>query len=316
MSELLKSVWASLYAWAFPSAVAIAYYALLIYPEALSLHKYAPTEFEIDTKVAYLGLTAMIATCLAALRTPLYRILEGYLLWPRWLKAAGVKRHLRVKRAFDAAVRAGGSGWPFGLTLEDYARYPMRDDQIVPSKFGNAIRAFETYGKTRFNLDSQTLWHELYAVAPKYIQQKIEQAQSSVDFFVAGVFLSLFLAVATVVTGVLEDYDRTIFILAAPPLFVAFLSHWIAIRATDEWAYSVQALVNIGRVKLADSLGLSLPETLAEEREMWGLATKFVYFADADAGAGLNRFRRKSLAPADGEACAEDEPEAETPTED
>jgi hypothetical protein len=68
-------------------------------------------------------------------------------------------------------------------------------------------------------------------------------------------------------------------------------------RSTVEWGYTVQALVNIGRVKLADSMGLQLPESLEKEK-MWGLVTKYGFFGEEADGERLNQIRKKPEAGA------------------
>src|SRR5262249_42162937 len=155
------------------------------------------------------------------------------------------------------------------LALERLALYPLRDEQVTPTTFGNAIRSFETYGKTRFNLDSQTLWYEMCAVAPKYIQTAIYSARSSVDFLVASIYLSAALGVVTFAIAAYENFDRSILAVCILAFFATLVSHWLVVRATREWGYTVQALVNIARVKLAAGLGLQLPESLDEEKAMW-----------------------------------------------
>ena len=127
--------------------------------------------------------------------------------------------------------------------FEKLALYPKDDKQIVPTRFGNAISSFETYGKTRFNLDLQTLWYELYAVAPKCIQTEIKEARSSVDFFVALTYLSAFLGLTTLVIATFEGFKFSILVICILAFLVAPLCHWLAVRATGEWGYTVQALV-------------------------------------------------------------------------
>ena len=48
----------------------------------------------------------------------------------------------------------------------------------------------------------------------------------------------------------------------------------IAVVATDDWAGAVRAMVNLGRQPLATSIGLTLPNTIDEERVMWSLTTE------------------------------------------
>jgi len=252
MTEILKTLWAKLYAWALPSALALGATWLFLLPQLGDSLGFC-TDLANDKKdlVFFTLITGALAISLSSLSTLLYRVLEGYLFWPRWLQEWRSKRQRARKKAFHAAVR--GNGWRHNIALENLARYPMDDRQILPTRFGNAIRAFESYGKTRFNMDSQTLWHELVAVTPPYIQSEIDSAQSSVDFFVALFYLSLFFGVACLVLGAIEHFKIGILLLAVPAFLLAILCHWLAIKALDAWSYPIRALVNLGRVKLADS---------------------------------------------------------------
>ena len=65
----------------------------------------------------------------------------------------------------------------------------------------------------------------------------------------------------------------------------------MAVVSTTYWKINVQALVNLGRKKLAEEMELRIPESLDQEREMWGLLISFVYFGDEESGKGLDKFR-------------------------
>jgi hypothetical protein len=88
-----------------------------------------------------------------------------------------------------------------------------------------------------------------------------------------------------------------ILILCLPAFCITALSRWLAIQATDAWSDPIRSLVNLGRVKLADRLGLQLPAKLEEEKEMWGLVTKYVYYATDEFGVPLDKFRKGFDAP-------------------
>jgi hypothetical protein len=81
-------------------------------------------------------------------------------------------------------------------------------------------------------------------------------------------------------------------LLSVPAFALATLCYSFAIRAVDAWSYAIQALVNLGRVKLADSLGLQLPKTFEEEKHMWGLFAGYVYFAIPEYGQRLDAYRK------------------------
>ncbi len=285
MSEIFKGLWGKLYAWGLPSALALGATWLFLLPRlsgSLSL-----VGVSGEQALLFLALTGTLAVSLSSLSTQLYGLLEGY-LWPRWLQEWGIKRHRARKKALQAEVERDGSRR--GIALQELARYPLDDHQIAPTRFGNAIRAFETYGKTRFNLDSQTLWHELVSVAPDYIQSEINSAHVSVDFFVASLYLSVFYGFAGLVLGTIEHFYFNI-MLSIPAFSLAILFHWLAIRAVENWSYSIQALVNTGRTKLADSMGFKLPETLEEEKAMWGLLVGYTFYGSRHYGEALNSLR-------------------------
>ena len=144
-------------------------------------------------------------------------------------------------------------------------------------------------------MDSQRLWHELLAVTPKYIESEIDSARSSVDFFVALLYLSFFFCIACLVLGSIEHFKLGILVLSVPAFLLVISCHWLAIRATDAWSYPIHALVNLGRVKLADSLGLKLPETLEEEKAMWGLFTMYANNASPEYGKALDAYRKPPI---------------------
>jgi hypothetical protein len=198
---------------------------LLIYPNAPVLHGWIHVASSSEKSGVFVALTAVVAFILYACSTPLYRILEGYLLWPRRLQLRGESRQLRLKKKLENDL--AGTGWVRGLALERLALYPLCDDQVVPTRFGNAMRSFETYGKTRFNLDSQTLYYALCASAPKYIQTEIENARSSVDFFVAMTYLSFLFAIVSLLLAIYEHGPTLVFVASAGAFGLTLLCHWL-----------------------------------------------------------------------------------------
>jgi hypothetical protein len=296
VSDVVKSLWTKLYAWALPSALAVGAYWLVVYPRTWLGHDWLGKATDAQLAAAFVGVVVVLALTLDTFSSPLYRILEGYLLWPRWLQRRGVRGQIRRKARL--ARDTGHRGWRRGLDLEDLARYPEDEDQIAPTRFGNALRAFETYGKARYNLDVLTVWYELFAACPKTVQSDIIDKRAAVDFFVAWTYIAGLLAVTTLLVAGSEcALTPTLIVFALVWAMAAFLAHWLAVRATDEWGYAVKAMVNTGRIKLADSLGLEMPKTLAEEKLMWGYVTGYAYYGDDGNAANLERFRKTRPAP-------------------
>jgi len=168
--------------------------------------------------------------------------------------------------------------------------YPDEEKRLLPTRFGNRMRAFESYGATQYRLDSQTLWYELTAQVPKEIRDSLSSANIVSDSFICTLYM--FLGLATIAFLVGGVYSRTsAFVLGAASLVIVLVSHRRLLASTDEWRYAVQALVNIGRKPLAASLGFALPSTLETEREMWNAVTNHVVYRNMQWGEETDQFR-------------------------
>ncbi len=322
---------ALLVGWFVPSLINVLIFGIVIVPR-LSGFQALTTSGQADTArstvFALVG-TVVLGLALAALQTPLYRILEGYLGWPERLYQAGRRRKLadkhllanrleaatlvrretagtltedeaQILRRFRTHAVTGpfvapdarrGELW-LSLLAERLARFPS-DPQVTATRLGNAIRRFEEYGYDRFRLDSQVLWHELNAAAGEAARKQAEDARMNVDFFVCLLYGHLIVAVSACVALVTGNPARPGLVAAAlvglPVL--ALIWYRVAVAATDDWAGAVRAMVNLGRAPLAAALGLALPPTIALERRMWTLTAGLVRDPYRQAAATLDEFR-------------------------
>jgi hypothetical protein len=299
MSDIFKGLigggWAGLSAWILPSGLMVGLFWVLVYPQ-MRFH-YPPFDsLDPSHKVFVWAVGAVtLGLLFNALSTPMYRFLEGY-SWPQGCQKRGVSRQ-RAKRA-ELKSALGGEGWEKGLQDERLARFPCLDSEIAPTRLGNALRAFEIYGATRFGLDSQVMWTELCSVVPPYLQTELDRSRANVDFFVALIYLSTGFGAVTVMAA----FDGTVRPALLGIGFGAFVStlawYQMAIVSTSYWSKTVQALVNLGRIKLANEMGLVIPDGIDEEREMWWSLTSFVYENDSKVLKTLNRFRsRRPVSP-------------------
>ncbi|WP_326837432.1 hypothetical protein VSH64_21505 [Amycolatopsis rhabdoformis] len=317
---------ALLVGWILPSLINVVVFGVVVAPGPRRVGA-----LNIDagwTAVIAVLATAMLGLVLAALQTPLYRVLEGYLGWPGRLFRARCRRQLARKHLLrnrvdavtlarrDEAGRLAEADRP---VLEAFRRHPVlgpyvardarkgavwhallterlrrfpSDAQIAATRLGNAIRRFEEYGHDRYLLDSQVLWHELNAVVPEPVRKQVEDGRTNVDFFVSLLYGHVLVAVAAAVTligGWAELPWVTAGALVAL-LVLAAVWYRVAVVATDEWAGAVRAMVNLGRAPLAEALKLTLPGQLAGEREMWRSAGEFV---GREPTAALDPYRVK-----------------------
>src|SRR3712207_3796780 len=157
MTDAIKGVlgggWALLVGWIFPSPLSAALFSWLVAP---AIKQYGPLKSVSATSVAsqslvLLGAAVTLGLVLSAMQTPLYRILEGYLLWPRKLADWRRGRHI-LKRARFATAARSEVGYRAGLAEERRRRYPDADDDFAPTALCNAIRRFELYGWDGYRL--------------------------------------------------------------------------------------------------------------------------------------------------------------------
>lgn len=154
-----------------------------------------------------------------------------------------------------------------------------------------SIGAFETYGSSRFGLDSGSLWSELVAAVPKTLQDDIDTARAIVDFFVAGLYASVLAGILAIVVGALPDGHVSALVFGGIYFLVAWGAYEMAVSSCSYWGATNRALINIGRPALATALGLQLPASLAEEIDMWSNVIAYSYYCDYPRGERFDRYR-------------------------
>jgi hypothetical protein len=181
-----------------------------------------------------------------------------------------------------------------GLLQERLQRYPDDFEQFLPTRLGNAIRRIERYAPGRFQLDQQVLWYELTTAAPAEAAKAVDQARSSVDFFVA-LLAGHLLVAASAVAALVAHCPGTgrLAVGAAVAGLLAVVWYHAALVGTDNWAAAVRALVNVGRKPLAASMGLTLPADIADERRMWSAVGDLVRAPYTNEMTALDEFRAR-----------------------
>ncbi len=279
MADLFKAISGGLarfvFAWMVPSVIALGLFSIYVLPgiegaSAVSPVIAAGSESVLTAGIlfAFFVLTTSVLFAYASL--PIYQVLEGYLL-PGPLAKRLRRRHLRrfyrlqaLERRFHVTHQL-----PSGVSTDDFRLlYPRDAASVRPTRLGNALTAMEHWSATRYQLDSQVMWYELQAVSNPNIRQDVDQGRAPVDFFISFIAHMALLAVVALPVGIFTEQPSAIVVgvLAGASLP---LSYRLAVRNMVDWSQSVKAMVNIGRVPLASALGLQLPDTLDEERDMW-----------------------------------------------
>jgi hypothetical protein len=259
------------------------------------------------TDLTYLGLLVwVLAILLMTGNHLLYRLLEGYvppfswffpgLWWHRCRFWCLSGRYARLAAAWSAASDAG---WPFPaakqaktatLRRKLLMRYPTARGEIMPTRFGNAIRAFEVYPRDVYGADSVPVWPRLASVIPKEYTALLDDARAQADCFVNLTFLALLLTAACVVregaeavqhlppwpevtwTAVLAASGAAglrYALLAAGSAVAALFAYSWAIERATAWGDLVRSAFDCYLPALVGQLGYAVPPTEAERREFW-----------------------------------------------
>jgi hypothetical protein len=252
-----------------------------------------------SNQLALVGAAVVAGLSLAAVQAPLYRMLEGYVLWPSKLYDRRVVNHQVRRRELvkrHEEMRKAERGVHAALIYEKAARYPVQDRQFAPTALGNAIRRFETYAGDRYQLDSQLLWHHLIAVAPDRVVLAVSSARANVDFFICLLYVTgadAFLGIIVAVSGHASLRTWVAIVLG---IMIPIVCYRLAIVATDEWDAAVRAMVDHGRAAVAAAFGFSIPVNFESERLMWRTINTLVrrpyaYSESKDVAAIMTNFR-------------------------
>ena len=273
LSVLGAGGWGLLAGWVLPAALAVVGVAYGILPST-GIHHDFTKHLSVIEQVVVLAIAAFaLGVLLNTIQLPLYRVIEGYSL-PDWFKRWRRKHHIKRRNNLrQEAEHARGE--KKGRLIERLRRYPKEDNQILATRFGNATRAFEGYGWNRYRLDSITTWSELYSLVPDALRSELDRARAPVDFCVAAFYLSTLIGLGFVPLAFVHT-NGVWLAGTAGAMLLALVWYRVAIGAIGYWYVTNQAMVNLGRLPLASALGLNVPPSLAEERNMWSTVMALV----------------------------------------
>lgn len=245
------------------------------------------------------------ALLLQQINLPLYRMLEGY---EPPLNLEGLKLADRQRTAWDAAQteleRLDRASDDDPAQLPDYLdklwqfyrSFPADRSLVLPTSFGNAVRAFETYSDRIYGVDSIPAWPRLSSVIPESYAKSLDAARAEVDFFVNMTFVAALvagLALLRSVFALLTALDAPYWdALIAPLMFlsaaiVAAAAAWAmycgAIQRAQGWGELVCSAFDLYLPALAKQLGFDLPDTADERRKFWdAITSQWLYGEIAD----------------------------------
>jgi hypothetical protein len=242
---------------------------------------------------------AAAAVLLLALNRPLIRMLEGYGgPWNpvSWLLPLELRRFDRAQAELDAsgteyAAQGRRSAPPavqerMRRAMEIAAtRFPTRRDLVLPTAFGNSIRAFEDYPAAVYGLGSIRGWPRLLAVVPADFRNMVEDAKSQMALWLNLWFASLVLLAEYIAFCHWRFGGWHASAWRAPWMPIALIAAAAAFSALArgsalQWGETVKAAFDAFIPDLAAKLGFAPPATRQQEKAMWQDFTRAMAFRE------------------------------------
>jgi hypothetical protein len=260
-------------------------------------------EIEGFTKLTIIVLSLWTAAILLLIMNHLlYRSLEGYLgpfnrdAWRDRLREQYARDRVKLKATLciinnpQLSVSAELRRDYYSDVQRFCESWPSHRHLVLPTRFGNVIRAFETYANVNYGVDSIPAWLRLQGVMPKYARMMVDDARTQVDFFVNVWFLTVLFIVIAVVRCIGKVYSAIpepnqilvtcwgFALAAAIGLLVCRLAYLGAIERARAWGDLVKSAFDLYLPDLAIKMGYELPATASRRRNFWAAATSsFLY---------------------------------------
>jgi len=237
------------------------------------------------------GLTAMtmlslasllVALILLALNFDIYRFLEGYpfdsFASLKWLQRRRYNRQRKTLLSVEEEMR------PFletgiepptelwdrrdALLLNLTNRWPDNEAHLLPTAFGNTIRAFEVYSRQMYGIDAIPGWTRLQAVIPKDYRSLIDEAKALADFWV-NLWVACYLVLIAWIVVVI--HTRRLMMLWLPAI-IGFLCYVVSRRSRSEaesWGDIVKAAFDVFLPRLQSKLEFPARSDSEEAKQQW-----------------------------------------------
>ena len=231
-----------------------------------------------------------LITSLARRMDPKGRPVE-YVLWP-------ISRNLAKKLLLEEEAEREGEGAndpeKTEAALKVNQRFPSQDHEIMPTKLGNAIRAFQSYPYKTYGLDGPPNWSRVEALVTENEKEALAEALTTFAFWLNLIVLT---AAATIYIWVADVLGRPhstgstallTLVSATAGALVAWGAYCASVGAAINWGASVRAAYDLHRLELYERLGLKRPRTEEEEEEIARAANRSASFGEKPTAAVRN----------------------------
>jgi hypothetical protein len=252
-----------------------------------------PSPFDATVIVIVLWLGAIL---LLVMNFSIMRFKEGYGDWNplrvlRWREVVRFRKlHEELKSLEDQSETLEEMGLDLdekagkrlmNLSQESVERFPHEEDLVLPTAFGNVMRAWEMYPWVMHGIDAIPGWDRLIFLIPEKVRPLIEQDKAFMDFWLNVWLLNLLIFAEYVVLVIVTREQGSLWALLSLP--VAFMASIQARNAAAGWGKSVKAAFDVYLPDLRDKLELRADLTRDKEHEQWEEMSRAMVYRNREA---------------------------------
>jgi hypothetical protein len=147
--------------------------------------------------------------------------------------------------------------------------FPEDDDDLLPTRMGNAIRAFERHSNARWGLDGVTIWPRIDALLSGDESKQHVDAKIDLYVYMNGALGAFVIGVCLVVDKAVNvPQPASYWPLYAIPFVLGYVLYRAALAPATIWGDRVRASIDLHRLELYEKLGVRTPTSFSDEREL------------------------------------------------
>jgi hypothetical protein len=166
------------------------------------------------------------------------------------------------------------------------SEFPAQEANLLPTRFGNVIRPFETYPRQRYSLDGIAAWPRIATLLSDGERTELEDATTDLAFWLNWLLSVTVSGVALFAErlwhrpgGVFATIGVELAVIAATTLLATWMYRQ-SISAAARWGQPVRAGFDMHRLGLYETLGLRAPLTQEQEQENARAIGRLVAFGE------------------------------------
>jgi hypothetical protein len=189
-----------------------------------------------------------------------------------WLQRRSYDRLAKIRDDENAPNRSSAA------RLLD-RRFHKNRDRLLPTRFGNALRAAENYSYTRWGLDGVAVWPRIDPLLSEREQELHTNAMSDLAFFANGALGAFVIGTVTLIDAALNSpLDGWSWFWYVVPFVAAYVLYRAAVGAAERLGTERRASIDIHRRELYERLGVAEANPNGDERKVASAVNQFLLY--------------------------------------